>query len=202
MGIASDSPKVTRLGSWIPESPLGPLWPQVLCDQSGASKGGGRAGIGGLCSTLGPRCGQSIFRRAILPAHLLVPIPGLCPCTALPRVSAAFLRGPHHTASPLLKPSAVCSVLMAPRGPAPPGPEISPFPTRGCNRARFILRPRGCGLAPPGQTYSRRPFGSFPPLEAQPLNAPMGFRHLRGLSAQGLGWGAGDFRHWLPFRLQ
>lgn len=152
-------------GSWIPESPLGPLWPQVLCDQSGASKGGGRAGIGGLCSTLGPRCGQSIFRRAILPAHLLVPIPGLCPCTALPRVSAAFLRGPHHTASPLLKPSAVCSVLMAPRGPAPPGPEISPFPTRGCNRARLILRPRGCGLAPLAK-----------PTVGDP-SAP--FRHLR-----------------------
>lgn len=69
-----------------------------------------------VVSTLDPRCDQSIFTRTILPTCLPVLLPGLYPCTALPPTSPAFLRGPHHTVSPLLKP--LLSVRSSPHSEA------------------------------------------------------------------------------------
>lgn len=117
------------------------------------------------------------------------------------RVCCLPPRPPPHRVTPA---ETLCCVF-GPHGtprPCTPWSRDQPLPHQRLQQGQAHPEASGLWAGPPGQTYSRRPFGSFPPLEAQPLNAPMGFRHLRGLSAQGLGWGAGDFRHWLPFRLQ
>lgn len=151
-------------GSWIPESPLGPLWPQVLCDQSGASEGGGWAGVGGLCPLWAPDVARAYSEeRYCLPSGADPrPLPLHSPAS---RVCCLPLRPPPHRVTP---PETFCCVF-GPHGtprPCTPWSRDQPLPHQRLQQGQ--AHPEASGL------------WAGPPLAKPTVRDPSAlFRHLR-----------------------
>lgn len=139
--MASDLPKATclvdkqaRTGPWCLDSRpfFGPLWPQALCDQSGAGEGVGWAGAGGLCPLWALDVARAYSQELCCLHASQCGSQASDPTQPASHVSCRPRRPPPHR----ITPPETSAVRLSSSHSEVLHSLIGPFPTRGCGRVR------------------------------------------------------------------